>query len=185
MTEKLYFATKNINKFNEVKSILSTYNIQIDISELDLQEIQSDDLSKIAYEKAKDACRFLNSKVIIEDDGLFIDALNGFPGSYSAFVLKTIGNKGILQLIRDKENRNAMFISIIAYCEPNKNPLTFIGEVKGSIASGERGKVWGYDPIFVPNGANGLTYAELGSKKNELSHRKLALEQFAKWYTEK
>ncbi|MFQ5970499.1 MAG: RdgB/HAM1 family non-canonical purine NTP pyrophosphatase [Nitrososphaerales archaeon] len=179
---KLYFASTNINKFNEVESILSTYNLQIDMAKLDLQEIQSEDLSKIAYEKAKDACKFLNSAVIVEDDGLFIDALNGFPGPYSAFVLKTICNKGILRLMEDKENRNAVFISMIAYCEPNKNPLTFIGEVKGSIASGERGEVWGYDPIFVPNAASGLTYAELGSKKNELSHRKLALEQFAKFY---
>jgi XTP/dITP diphosphohydrolase len=80
------------------------------------------------------------------------------------------------------EDRRATFKSIVAYCDSKLTPFIFIGKVDGTITETKRGKSWGYDPIFIPKDS-GSTYAELGSKKNELSHRKLALEQFAKWYT--
>jgi len=177
----IYFATTNANKFKEVKDILNGYGIGVKMAELDLLEIQSDDLEAIAMEKARDACTKLNAKVIVEDDGLFIGSLKGFPGPYSSFVFKTIGNEGIIQLMRTHNDRNATFRSVIAYCEPKNIQLTFIANVNGEISKEIRGTGWGYDPIFVPNGSNGLTYAELGKKKNESSHRRLALENFSQW----
>ena len=72
--------------------------------------------------KAQDAFSKLKKPVIIEDDGLFINSLDGFPGPYSSYVFKTIGNKGILNLL--KNNRKAKFVSIITYCDKkNYNPL--------------------------------------------------------------
>jgi len=183
MIEKLYFATSNENKFNEVSNILSNYGVHVDVAKLELVEIQSNDLTVIASEKARNAYRALNTDVIIEDDGLFIDSLKGFPGPYSAFVLKTIGNEGILKLIEGVADRRATFKSIIAYCDSSLIPVIFVGKVDGTITETQRGRSWGYDPIFMPKDSDGLTYAELGSKKNDLSHRSLALEQFAKWYT--
>ena len=53
--------------------------------------------------------------LIIEDDGLHIDSLDGFPGPYSSYVQKTIGNQGILNLM--KKDRGAKFISNITYCD--------------------------------------------------------------------
>jgi len=184
MTE-LYFATSNANKFDEVRKILSDYGVRVEMTKLELTEIQSDDLARIASEKARNAYASLRENVIVEDDGLFIDSLKGFPGPYSAFVYKTIGNEGILKLMEGITDRMATFKSIIAYCDSDLMPLMFVGEVKGTISETRRGRSWGYDPIFVPKDSGGLTYAELASRKNELSHRKLALEQFAKWYAEK
>ena len=180
---KLYFATSNENKFNEVSKILSNYDMHLDMAKLELSEIQSDDPTMIASDKARNAYRSLHTDVIVEDDGLFIDSLKGFPGPYSAFVHKTIGNDGILKLMEDVTDRRATFKSIIAYCDNSLIPVIFVGKVEGTITETQRGRSWGYDPIFVPKDSGGLTYAELNSKKNELSHRKLALEQFAKWYT--
>lgn len=177
----IYFATTNTNKFNEVKDILSNYDIKVKMAELDLLEIQSNDLEVIAMYKAKDACRKLNTRVIIEDDGLFIASLKGFPGPYSSFVFKTIGNEGIIQLMKSFSDRTATFRSVIAYCEPNNTTLTFVSNVNGEISAEISGKGWGYDPVFIPNDSTQLTYAELGSKKNESSHRKLVLEKFAHW----
>jgi len=177
----IYFVTANTDKFNEVKTILSDHGIEVKMAELNLLEIQSDDLEIIAMEKAKDACRKLNTKVIVEDDGLFIGSLKGFPGPYSSFVFRTIGNEGIIQLMKTHGDRSATFRSVIAYCEPTNLALTFVANVNGKISEEIRGKGWGYDPIFIP-GDSGLTYAELAGKKNELSHRKLALEKFSYWF---
>jgi len=85
--------------------------------------------------------------LIIEDDGLCIDSLDGFPGPYSSYVHKTIGNSGILQLL--KKNRNAKFISTIVYCD-KKSLEFFEGKLDGTISQSEKGKGWGYDPIFIP-----------------------------------
>lgn len=176
----IYFVTTNANKFNEVKAILSSYKIEVKMANLALLEIQSDDLEAIAAEKAKDACRKLNAAVIVEDDGLFIRALNGFPGPFSSFVFRTIGNEGIIQLMKTQSDRNATFRSVIAYCEPKNMLLDFVANVNGEISTEIRGVGWGYDPIFIPT-ASELTYTELGNKKNDVSHRKLALEKFAQW----
>ena len=179
--ETLTFASSNQNKFLEVQSILSIRNITIDFSKIHLVEIQSDSLEEIAREKAKTAFAKVRRQVIVEDDGLFIDSLGGFPGQYSSFVFRTIGNDGILKLLTGSANRSAYFRSLIAFY----NGITLSiseGRVDGRISERvTEGGGWGYDPIFVPDGTD-LTFAELKKSKNEYSHRKRALEKFAQWY---
>ncbi|HZA99576.1 MAG TPA: XTP/dITP diphosphatase [Nitrososphaera sp.] len=179
--ETITFASINQNKFFEVQSILLTRNIIIDFSKIHLVEIQSDSLEEIAQEKAKTAFAKVGRQVIVEDDGLFIDSLSGFPGQYSSFVFKTIGNDGILKLLEGSTKRSAYFRSVIAFY----NGVTLSisdGRVDGRITDRitEDGG-WGYDPIFVPDGTD-LSFAELKKSKNEYSHRKRALEKFAQWY---
>ncbi len=180
--KKLYFVTSNENKFKEASKILSNYDIHVYLKKLELVEKQSDDPGLIASAKATEARKMLRNDVIVEDDGLFIDALEGFPGSYSAFVYRTIGNEGVLRLMKGVTNRNATFLSVIAYCSRDFAPIIFKGARKGKISKNQRGRSWGYDPIFIPNNSAGLTYAELKSMKNMISHRRLALEHFAEWY---
>jgi len=95
-------------------------------------------------------------------------------------VFKTIGNKGILQLL--KQNRKAKFVSIISFCD-DKNSKSFEAKIDGSISKTQNGKGWGYDPIFMPKNLN-KTFAEL-TNKNELSHRYKALKKFSNWYLHK
>lgn len=177
----LYFISSNYNKFREVKRILDIYNIDIEFREADLLEIQADTLEEVAKHKAIEAYNIVKDEVLVEDDGLFIDALKGFPGVYSSYVYKTIGNDGILKLMRDLENRDARFVSVIAYAYP----LTiFRGIAIGNIAYSKQGSLWGYDPIFIPKGYS-KTYAKLKDEKDNLSHRSLALRAFAEWYKNK
>jgi XTP/dITP diphosphohydrolase len=101
--------------------------------------------------------------------------------SYSSYVFKTIGNKGILNLL--KNNRKAKFVSIITYCD--KTILeSFDGKLNGTISKSQKGKGWGYDPIFIPKNSN-KTFAENNRNKNELSHRYKALKKFSNWYLHK
>jgi XTP/dITP diphosphohydrolase len=172
------FASSNENKYKEAKSILSKFSINLAFFKCNLQEIQADTLEEIALHKVIQAFSQCSKPVIIEDDGLFIDALNGFPGPYSSFTFKTIGNKGILNLLKTK--RKAKFQSIIAYCGRKNDTVLFKAAINGRISKKLMGTKWGYDPIFIPNGQN-KTYAQLRDK-NLVSHRYLALRKFAMWY---
>ncbi|MDW7641810.1 MAG: RdgB/HAM1 family non-canonical purine NTP pyrophosphatase [Nitrosarchaeum sp.] len=173
----LFFVSSNYHKYLEVKEILHSFGINIKFFKYDLEEIQSNSLKEIAFKKAADAFKKCKKPIIIEDDGLFIDSLCGFPGQYSSFVFKTIGNKGILQLL--KKNRKAKFVSIISFCN-DKISKSFEGKIEGNISKIQNGKSWGYDPIFIPLNMN-KTFAELNNK-NKLSHRYKSLKKFSNWY---
>ena len=176
----IYFVSSNKHKFQEIKKILNSFGIQIGFFKSELEEIQSNSLTDIAVKKAQDAFSKCKKPLIIEDDGLFIDFLLGFPGPYSSYVFKTIGNDGILNLL--KNNRQAKFVSIITFCD--KNTLqSFDAKISGSISKSLKGKGWGYDPIFIPENYS-QTFAQL-SNKNQVSHRYKALKKFSKWYLRK
>jgi XTP/dITP diphosphohydrolase len=174
------FASTNRNKYGEVRSILLGYDIEVDFAEVSPVEIQSDSPEEIAAEKAESAFSLVGKPVIVEDDGLFIDALKGFPGQYSAHTFKTIGNNGILKLLAGSDDRSASFRSLIAFYD-GRYPSISEGRVDGKISDRITEGGWGYDPIFVPIGTD-LTFAQLKEKKNEYSHRKKALDNFAKRY---
>lgn len=173
----LYFASSNKNKYSEAREILSKFHISLGFFEFAPVEIQSHSILEIATQKSLDAYTSYKKPVIVEDDGLFIPYLGGFPGPYSSYVFKTIGNAGILSLIKSK--RQAEFHSVISYCD-GKKPVLFQGITRGMISKRQRGKGWGYDPIFIPRGKT-KTYAELDDK-NTISHRYKALGKFARWF---
>jgi XTP/dITP diphosphohydrolase len=176
----LFFVSSNHHKYQEAKKILHSFGIDLGFFKYELEEIQSDSLKEIASKKAVHAFQKYKKPIIIEDDGLFIDSLYGFPGPYSSYVFKTIGNKGILQLL--KQNRKAKFVSIISFCD-DKNSKSFEAKIDGSISKIETGEGWGYDPIFIPKNMK-KTFSELDNK-NELSHRFKALKKFSNWYLHK
>ncbi len=181
MSSSVLFASSNKNKYLEAKKILEEFGIKLKFLKINLEEIQSDSLDDIARYKASQAFSLCLQPVIIEDDGLFIDSLNGFPGPYSAYVFGTLGNKGILKLL--SKNRLANFRSIIAFCEKKDKVTLFDANIKGKISRKEQGSRWGFDPIFIPHGKN-KAYSMLDDK-NKISHRYVALKKFANWYLRK
>jgi len=182
-----FFVTGNAHKFNEARKVLAEYNIATAMLNLEAIEIQDDSLENIAKASATDATKKSNLPVFVEDAGLFIKALNGFPGPYSSYVFRTVGVKGILKLMQNEKKRDAYFLSVVAFSNPQEQlePKFFTGMVEGKIAYEERGKQgFGFDPIFQPFGGNGKTFAEMTtSEKNKYSHRAQALRKFARWYS--
>ena len=172
---KVYFVTSNEGKFREVKEIGKKYGIEIDWIRREYLEPQGSDLEEIAKISAQLLAEEIREPFFLEDSGLFIEALKGFPGPYSSYVFKTIGNEGILKIMNGVEDRRAYFLAVIAFWDGEK-VLTFKGRVDGRIATEMRGdKGFGFDPIFE---YNGKTFAEMGEEKNEVSHRRRALESF-------
>ena len=84
----VFFATGNINKFNEARSILSPYGFAVALLRMKGNEIQSDSLKEIATSAAINAFKSTHLPIFVEDAGLFIDALDGFPGPYAAYATR-------------------------------------------------------------------------------------------------
>ncbi|MEM3616347.1 MAG: XTP/dITP diphosphatase [Candidatus Bathyarchaeia archaeon] len=182
----IFFATNNINKFNEARKVLGRYKIAVGMIRVKTLEIQSESLEEIAKTSATHAFKQCGLPLIVEDAGLFVEALNGFPGPYSSYVYKTIGNEGLLKLMEKSTNRKAKFQSMVAFFSEELNsPICFKGEVVGEITRELRREShygFGFDPIFKPVNSQ-KTFAEMSiSEKNKHSHRARAFRKFAKWY---
>jgi XTP/dITP diphosphohydrolase len=179
----IYFITSNNHKFNEVSKIFQNENIKYNLKQLDIEtiEIQANTIKDVALFKLNSVKEVIKDSFFVEDAGFFVDyPLNGFPGIYSSYVFKTIGNEGILKLIDNFENSKAHFSALIAlYFKPTNKIFIFEGEVKGSVSDKIRGDYgFGFDPIFIPHGSSNKTFGELSiEEKNHISHRGRALKQ--------
>lgn len=186
----IYFITGNENKFNEVLKIFQNEDVNYELHQRDIEtvEIQANNIKEVALFKLNSVKEKIKGSFFIEDAGFFVDLpLNGFPGVYSSYVMKTIGNEGILNLIKDFENTKAHFSAVIAlYYKPLNKILTFEGKVKGKVSNAIRGKHgFGFDPIFIPDELPKCTFAELNmSEKNKISHRSKALNKLIKFLKE-
>jgi len=180
-----FFVTSNIHKFNEARLVLAEHRVATALLKVKKVEVQDDNIENIAKASALDAAKKYKLPIIVEDAGLFVEALNGFPGPYSSHVYRTIGTKGILKLMENVEKRDAYFQSVVAFCSPEELPKCFHGKVEGRISLEERGSSgFGFDPIFEPSASPNKTFAEMAmTEKNKYSHRAQALRKFVKWYT--
>ena len=182
----IYFATSNPHKFEEARLVLGEYGLGVVKLDHKGLEIQADDLEDIARTAVTHLSKTQSRHTIVEDAGLFVKALEGFPGPYSSYILRTIGNEGVLKLMQNVSDRRAEFKSAVAFCAPNIQPRCFQGVVEGSLSLEARGTHgFGFDPIFIPSEGDGRTFAEMEmEEKNEISHRARAMRAFAKWYME-
>ena len=171
--------SSNPDKVREVAEFFGN-TLEVTHVSLDIPELRSDDVTEISRQKAHYAFDRLLSPLIVDDTVFCIDALKGFPGPYAAYVLHTIGNAGILKILRDVENRNAHFTTAIAFADSD-GIRVFSGTVGGRIVTIPRGREgFGYDPIFE---IGGRTLAEFPiEEKNKISHRAVALTSFRDWF---
>ena len=179
----VWFLTGNRNKFLEARSILVPFGVRVRhlrISKVEIQNPRPENIARFALEEALKTHRL---PIVVEDSGIFIRGLSGFPGPYSSFIYKTIGLEGILSVLGARRDRNAYFQSTVAYGSPSTRPRTFTGIVRGRISRRILGTSgFGYDPIFIPRGYN-TTFGQTGQAfKNATSHRARAFQHFAKWF---
>ncbi len=180
----IYFVTKNKGKYREVSELAKEYGIYVKMLGIEKLEIQSDDIREIALFSARWVINKIGKDIpiVVEDAGLFINALNGFPGPYSSYVYKTLGVDGILKLLNGIENRYAYFKAVAVLEHPELGEHVFEGVVYGKIVYEPRGYGgFGFDPIFMPEGIE-RTFAELSPlEKNRFSHRARAFRSLFEW----
>jgi XTP/dITP diphosphohydrolase len=169
------FATGNEGKLSEARQQLEPLGFEIDAYGGGYPEIQADTLEAVARFGLETLAGEVPEPFLLEDAGLFVDALEGFPGVYSSYVFGTLGNEGILSLLADADDPSARFRSVIGF-RVDGEEHTFVGEVEGTITEQARGSGgFGFDPIFQAREAE-RTFAEMSpEEKIELSHRSRAL----------
>lgn len=183
----ILFATDNVNKFNEARKVLAEFKIAVGMLRVKRLEVQSDSLEEIAKTSVLDSFGRCRLPIIVEDAGLFVNELSGFPGPYAAYVYRTVGNDGLLRLMQKVSVRKAKFESAVAYMSDRQElPVCFKGEVTGEITNEEQRGAnqmgFGFDPIFRPDNSS-KTFAEMTiSEKNGFSHRAMALRKFGEFY---
>lgn len=180
-SSNIIFVTTNEDKFKEVSFVLSKIGILVNWLKDEKEEIQSEDTSEIASRAGDMMYRKHAVPLIVEDTGLFVRSLRGFPGCFASYVYKTIGIQGLLKLLEGKE-REAYFVSSICYVQGSLKKV-FTGRLEGRIAEKEAGSSgFGFDPVFVPKGMN-KTLAELTfEEKCAISHRAKAANLFGEWF---
>jgi len=165
---KIYFVTSNEGKFREAREIVGKRIVK---RPLDIEEIQSADVGKVVLHKLDEAYRKVGKPVIVEDTGLYLEALNGFPGALVKHMVERVGIKGVLRLLSYYKNDNAVAETAIGFND-GKNSLLFVSVTKGRIAKKEKGKSgFGWDSVFVPEGSR-KTLAQMDvHEKNLFSAR--------------
>ena len=199
----LGFITSNKGKLLELNTTLAHLGHEVIQLKIDYPELQANTIEVVArfgLEWIINNAKTIEAEIdgygdldliFLEDSGLFVNALNSFPGVYSKYVFTTIGFNGVLELLKGKPDRKAHFESCISVCKPKpeigainevNKILCFNGICNGTISSipkGDRG--FGYDPIFRPDGEE-RTFAEMvPEEKNRLSHRGKAIDNFVQY----
>jgi XTP/dITP diphosphohydrolase len=175
--------TGNQNKIHEFTKVLGPEFPFRTVSG-EKPELRAEHPADIAAPAAKVLAERLKEAVIVEDSGIFIKALNGFPGTCSHYIHDKIGLAGLLKLLEGKKDRSAKYISAVAYCEPGKHPVCFVGEENGKITTKPRGSSgFAHDPIFMHVGNK--TYGESKEKMAVHIFRRRAIEKLKSYLLSK
>jgi len=172
--DRLVFVTSNLGKLREAEAVLGR---TLDHSPLDVAEIQSLDIGEVVRHKGEAAHRQLGIPVLVEDTGLELAGLGGFPGPLIRWMLTSVGPSGICRIARCFDDPSAT-VRCVALATDGSGEVTGTGVVEGRIVPEPRGDGgFGWDSVFAPDGYGGRTYGEMSEEeKNAISHRRRAFE---------
>ncbi len=186
----LNFITTNQGKIRSLQGALDGYDVEVRVQKLDLTEPQYDTVKEVSAFKARQAFERLREPVLVEDGGFVIEALNGFPGVYTKFALKTIGAAGILKLLAGESNRRARFIGCASYIDENGRLFQFEREegmkleIAGQMADIDSPYAWSelWKILYVPQ--MGKVMCQLNADEVDELYTTVrgSLQVFAAWY---
>ncbi len=186
--KKILIGTHNKGKFKEIAYLISRKFKKVSPISLRIKSPKETGTSFISNSKLK--VKFFSKHVdydaISDDSGLCIKALKNRPGIYSARLAKKHGSfhkamKFILKKMKNKKNRNAVFVCSLSYKKKNSKIISAVGKLKGKISYRILGKKgFGYDPIFIPLKSK-FTFGQMQkNKKVKMDHRFLAFQKLKK-----
>lgn len=168
----IYLVTGNPHKLKEWQQIIPK-DIAMDIADVDLEELQSDDAEEIVQDKARRAYEVVGKPVVVEDVSAGLEKLDGLPGPFIKFFNKRLGGDALYKLAGNEEARATVSASI-AYFD-GRDMLVVRADVPGKVVEPRTRDGFGFDITFVPEGET-ETFAEMTpAKKNSLSHRSKAI----------
>lgn len=184
MMKNLCFATRNLNKLQEIRPLLPEWLTLVSLDDINCSEELPETSGTIPLNSAEKA-QYIWDKYQIncfaDDSGLEVAALDGAPGVDSAFYSGSRDFAANIELLlknlKGKTSRKARFVTVISLIWEGRL-YQFEGIVEGEILQSPRGEGgFGYDPIFLPEGF-AQTFAEMPlAQKNQISHRSQATQQ--------
>jgi non-canonical purine NTP pyrophosphatase (RdgB/HAM1 family) len=157
------FITGNQGKADFLAKFLG---FPVDHQKVDLEEIQSLDLKKIAEHKARGAYDIVKDPVLVEDMGLSFSALGRLPGAFTKWFYEEIGLEKMCRLLDGYEDKSGFMQIFFAYFD-GANIKFFEGKLNGTIAEHPLGGGgFGFDPIFIPSGQD-KTLAEMNDEETQ------------------
>ena len=189
-SDRLVIASHNPGKVEEIAALLAPFAVEtIAAGSLGIPEPAEtgDSFEANAALKARAAAAASELPALADDSGLVVPALGGTPGIYSARWAGPakdfrVAMERVHRELGDKD-RNAAFVAVLALAWPDGPTELFRGEVEGSLTWPPRGdRGFGYDPIFIPQGAT-LTFGEIDPvEKHRISHRARAFAKLVERY---
>ncbi|MFP5377121.1 MAG: RdgB/HAM1 family non-canonical purine NTP pyrophosphatase [Acidimicrobiia bacterium] len=183
---RLVLASANPDKAAEIAAVLEGFELVPRPAEVGDVEETGRTLEDNALLKARAVVAATGEAAVADDTGLEVDALGGAPGVYSAryagpgaTYADTVA--ALLAALGDRHDRAARFRTVAVACLPDGRQVVAEGVLAGSIATEARGEAgFGYDPVFVPAGGDGRTFAQMApGEKNAVSHRGRAFRALA------
>ena len=173
------FVSRNKQKVENVRAVLERFDIEIIPVPLDIEELRTQNMTRVAKDKVLKAFQQNGRPLIVEQTGLEFPHLNGYRiGSYYN-LWETAGPERLTELFGRCPNPRVILVSIIAYVDGRRIRL-FDSQIAGIISESPRGKSeYPWESIFIPDGEE-KTIAERGNGRIGLSLRSGALEKFAK-----
>jgi non-canonical purine NTP pyrophosphatase (RdgB/HAM1 family) len=167
------FVTSNPNKVREAERILG---FALQHAAIELDELQADTVNAVALAKARAAFQKLDRPVIVEDAGIELVALGGFPGPFIKYWEKLGGLVSICRTADGLGDRRVRAVCALGMCSDAGSQVV-VGAVDGTVSAAPRGQNgFGWDAIFIPEGAD-QTFGEMtADEKDARSHRRRAWE---------
>jgi XTP/dITP diphosphohydrolase len=188
--KKIVFVTGNKLKILHANEVLSIFGYEVRQKKVEMIEPREEDPEKVVVEKARQAYEKLKMPLIVEDSGIFIKALGGFPKTFVKFTENTIGITGILKLMEGQTDRMAEFRQSLAYISPDNPAPEVFSYIDGGymvatkIWDGENGD-FGFNKILIPPGENKplCTFSKQWCAKRDAraNKGKIHYEQLARW----
>ncbi len=177
----LYFVTENQEKFNNANIILKNFSLQLQAKKLDIIEIQSDSLEKIAEDKARQAYTSIRQPLVVKDDGWYIPSLNGFPGSYMKYMNQWLSPDDFLNLLRPYKDKEIIFKDALCYVDATQQKI-FTNTIHGYILNEPKGEGVSMARLATFR-KDGKTMAECINKNIHFADEENSVwNEFGKWY---
>ena len=185
MIRKLYFVTTSLLKFQQVKEWIYELDPSIVIEQkvLDIPEIQSLNLEEVALEKAKIAYQITKCPILVDDEGLYLEQYNNFPGPLTKYVFHGIGAAGLWKLTAN--NPRSYFKNCLIYIDGHDSYKIFTGICKGKLVE-PAGANQNWFNTFIPDNiksTNTILY-NLPTKSKNIHQRHKSLISFFEWFQE-
>lgn len=146
---EIHFITSKEEKVFTANKTLHKYGVNLLHEDMETPEIQNLEVSNVAAYSAEFAAKKINKPTIVTDSGLCIESLNNFPGALLKYMNIWFQPEDILSLMKDRDNRMAIALDCLAYCEPNKKPILFTSKVKCTIAKEKGGSGSTIDQLLI------------------------------------